>query len=286
MRQEIIEMWRKNVYIRKTVYSYQEEMRVSEKPKYIYKYKSLPVDSNDQQLEWCLDVIENHRLYFPTPSVLNDPLEGQAALVWPAVAGGSISREEGKLHATQADELNKHRILSLSCSATSPQMWGLYAGNYTGICFVFSTENRAFSKVKPVIYEDTPVRLSEQEATQSGYELDLKRVFMRKQKGWSFEKEFRIVEKSDNSYYKFNECDLCGIIIGHNNKAEYRKARDAVKSLCQQLGYPIWETYTHADDYEIRILPHGFELAGNGVPIERQVELYYTNHPELKRFPG
>ena len=43
---------------------------MKKKPKHIYKYRSF------NNIEFVLDIIKNHRLYFPTKDELNDPLEG------------------------------------------------------------------------------------------------------------------------------------------------------------------------------------------------------------------
>lgn len=78
---------------------------------YLYKYRSLA------NKEYILDIFKNHRLYFPTRSKLNDPLEGVIQPIHFHTLGSSLFIENGYLQPEFNELLEEYRIIEKSSEA-------------------------------------------------------------------------------------------------------------------------------------------------------------------------
>lgn len=272
-----------SVKITKCIGSPRHSLCAYDLPLHIFKYKSL---SEEESLTRCLDIIENERLYFPKASQLNDPLEGTSFLVSSAVAGASFYKAAGQLEPLQQRMSDRYRILSFSSLGTSPQMWALYASNYSGVCFVFSTIKQSFQGIRPIEYTNEKKRYTEQDITQGAYEESPYEFFMRKQKDWSFEHEYRIIQKAEDSpYYNFSADELIGIILGHSD-GETKENQKMLRLACEKTGRTVWKTLICAADYKVRIVPYEFEAVISDGTIEEQLEQFYESHKTVRRFSG
>lgn len=74
-------------------------------------------------------------------------------------------------------------------------MWANYAGNYSGVCFAFSTHG-TFKCVEPVIYTDKQFVVYEHEMENQEIEPYLHDSLLFKKKDWSNEYEWRIIKKA------------------------------------------------------------------------------------------
>lgn len=181
-------------------------------PRILYKYKSI---STIEDLERILDIVKSKKIYMPKYDQLNDPLEGAGYNIsisgW---AGCSLAIEADEELFPIEDEKKRFRILSLSSDPISPQLWAHYSNNYSGVCLCFSTDG-VFGEAKPVKYKPCKKQdaMKEGALTKAVYN-----GFFYKQKGWSYESEWRIVklEEDIDNYLQFEPNELRGIIFGHN----------------------------------------------------------------------
>lgn len=181
-------------------------------PKLVFKYKSV---NTTKELLHIIDILKNQRLYFPDRTKLNDPLEGKAIGISPGYAGSwrySMYDEEDPVVESV---LEKYRVLSLSEDGFSPQLWAHYGGVYSGVCFGYKT-HASFSGVRPVQYT-TELKDAVYDCTPAS---QYDEHFLYKHWGWGYEKEWRIIERTDDSYFSYKSEDLACVIVGSKMKSE------------------------------------------------------------------
>lgn len=181
-------------------------------PELVFKYKSV---NTAEELLHIIDTLKNNRLYFPNCTELNDPLEGKAISVSPGYAGSWRYSSYDDEDPFVKRVLQKYRILSLSEDGFSPQLWAHYGGVYSGVCFGFQTYT-SFSTIRPVQYT------TEMEGTVYGCTptMQYDEHFLYKHWGWGYEKEWRIIERTDDSYFSYKSEDLACVIVGSKMKGE------------------------------------------------------------------
>ena len=64
-------------------------------PELVYKFKAVTTEEKMNQL---LEILEEHKIYFPKPSELNDPMEANSVSYSLGVAGDSYHKQAGKKH--------------------------------------------------------------------------------------------------------------------------------------------------------------------------------------------
>ena len=129
----------------------------------LYKYKSL---ATKESKDYSLESLKKKYLYFSRPSELNDPFDcriqpdfsatDKEYLQWiksnkkKMIPGNKLSTVDGIKKAikepkfiegfkrTAIDLVEVNHILSLTPDCYNESMWGLYAGNYNGICIGYS----------------------------------------------------------------------------------------------------------------------------------------------------
>ena len=230
---------------------------MSKLPNLLYKYKQL---LTIEDLNRVLQVFKENAIYYPDYKKLNDPLEGAGHNIhidpWAGISLHELADVE--LGPIREEKL-KYRVLSLSSDPSSPQLWAHYAGNYCGICFCFSTKG-SFQRAREVIYENPPYMKG---VLNDDFEKAVHESFFYKQSGWRHEKEWRVIEKTEEDYFKFNSKDLIGVIIGERVPAEIKKIMvnylpETVKALRTKVGF---QTYT------IHFLPWDYEVSYDGIKL-------------------
>ena len=186
-------------------------------PKFIYKYKSI-----ESAIDLCriLDLAYNNRIYIPSYTELNDPLEGQVTDICVlGYAGIGMSRAADEEDVVVSSEKEKYKILSLSSNPCSPLLWANYANDYKGICLCFST-NKSFHSIKKVKYLSSTKECSAY--TPNKIACAVKKSFTKKKIDWQYENEWRIIKKTSKRYIKFKNQELVGIILGHKINEEIK----------------------------------------------------------------
>ena len=222
-------------------------------PKLFFKYRSL---SRKEDLTRLLEQISEQYLYFPTREKLNDPFEGMigdSSIVGIGYAGVSLRRIYGQEIPPIKDLADKYRILSLSATCFSPLMWAFYGDGGKGVCLCFQS-NKSLHSARPVVYSDANVPDKKEMSIE---ELDeyILCCFFKKHADWAYEKEWRIVEKTDSDRVTLNN-ELISIILG--NKVD---PKDVL--LIKQFLPPnvqLFRTHNDAEEKRIRLLRDGFHV--------------------------
>ena len=187
--------------------------------KSLFKYK--PIN------QFTLDIIANHRIYYPLPESFNDPFDTRCSFkekkgmihitdpqkIDAAFAGqntsgmGVFKRKDFTNEITQfQNRLKSFGILSLAETAKDILMWSHYADDHKGICIELerspdnelgnseSTRKVAYAQSYPSL---TPKSLG------SAHEIDaaLKRVLYTKSKQWTYEDEWRNFKDTGGKVY-------------------------------------------------------------------------------------
>ena len=210
------------------------------KPKCLLFYRY----ASTKNLAWLEPILLQNRLFFPSPSELNDPAEGK-----PKPSGASelsiaqflynqfvasnpnlpqtvcdvvrhdITEEVHSQGWEQALKhiskylnpyLNRHGIYSMCKRWDNMSMWAKYANNYTGYCLEFKNSG-LFSAAYEVYYSD-------EEITQDFTNLDELNCyfFFYKKSEWSNEEEVRIVTPSHiQNPISFDPTLLSQVILGY-----------------------------------------------------------------------
>lgn len=105
-------------------------------------------------------------------------------------------------------------------------MWSHYARNFNGVCIEIKADN-LMQKVKQVNYcgienEDTDLSLEE----------NVVNALSRKHPGWSYENEWRIIDK-DKQYLNLEKGEITKVIIGYKVSAN---VRDIIIEKCNAVG--------------------------------------------------
>lgn len=145
----------------------------------LFKYKSL---SNPWHL---LDIVANQRLYCAHWTTLNDPLEGRF----------EVFLEEEELTTEAVSRIQKardeYRIASLSADPNNLLMWSHYADGHKGVVVEVDIPNDHEDLVK-LVYTDFSAVFNGEMRTK-----DMRCLFNGKTPEWAYEKEYRIITKSE-----------------------------------------------------------------------------------------
>lgn len=201
-------------------------------PDLLYKYHKI-----NSHLE---EIIKSSRIWFSHQNELNDPYDCKYSIsddflmsLFKRASETLVSdlNENTNIH----DRINKRILPSLRtekgmqfiynmlfgerlgwsacCFTTDPLnelMWAFYGDNYKGVCleFDFSKTILLQEKLNQVKYTDTLPELCKID--------DLVEILRTKKTIWSFEREWRLVSKT-NGHVPFNKESLTGIIFGFNS---------------------------------------------------------------------
>ena len=163
------------------------------------------------------------------------------------------------------DYKNRYRLLSFSSESNNAQLWAHYADNYAGICLCFSSK-KSFSNIRAVEYcESREYRNLGNDANEDvicGYVID---SFYKKQIGWSYENEYRLIKEDDKKYVILDESELLAVIIGHNVKNE--KKNMIISYLGS--GVKMYKTKIGYRTFQVNILDYDYEYAFDGSELKR-----------------
>lgn len=236
-----------------------------QKPELIFKYKAL---SSKSDILHFLDIINHHRLFFPTVYQLNDPFEGYLSTIHPSVAGCSIHLSADEEHPIIISLKEEYHILALTDDCFSPQMWALYCQDYSGVCLCYKT-SKTFHNVKTLEYKSQAAEIRPFN-TENEKELRrlIKKRLLEKQIGWAYEHEWRIIERirrnnadaNNSSYITYEPDELVGIIIGHKMDDE---TKDFVLSTIRG-DLPVFKTCPGSVTGQIHLLEYHYEIRYNG----------------------
>ena len=189
-------------------------------PFFLYKYKPLPQrllnEQDYKQLDYVLEILEDHKLYIPLRDELNDPMESSAVYVSLGIPGYGWAKECGMLHPTLKDTLDSFRILSLTDSPFITPMWANYANNSHGVCIMFQTYS-VLSDVQPVVYTSHPFSVSEMNfpvGRRNFFHDAVRDSLLFKEKSWSYEEEWRLIAPSTQKYLDVSDNVIRGVILG------------------------------------------------------------------------
>lgn len=222
------------------------------RPQYLFKFKSI-----DTAIDLCRfeQILCDNVIFLPNKEMLNDPLESMTYRITLCHAGGSYITDHGHEDSYVTEAKNQYRILSLSRSIHSPLMWAHYANNYTGACLIFSGD-KTFSKAKKVKYTNQARYLDEGDFEEID-DVALDSLF-EKMKDWSYEKEWRYIEKEKPGLIHFNREELVGVVVGHNMPQEIRKT---ISERCEEWSIPCFCTSVLLYDSKIIFFPENMGKA-------------------------
>ena len=244
--------------------------------KHIYKFQPIS--------DYTIDALENHYLYFPTPSQLDDPFDCLFAL---DLDGDKIDNLPFRSDAHDIGEgvrivREKIGILSLSKINNHIILWSQYAGGHNGICLKFKTYDHndkpyfAFEEshfkgngstgtfilpIHEVIYDNkvpTPMKLGE----AGGFD----RFLLTKHKDWSYQAEYRISTDfrtlKGNQKVKYKKEFLEAIIFGMKSSREQMlKIKNIMENHYISQGYEItfYKARQVKGQYAIELQSFSFE---------------------------
>ena len=219
----------------------------TEVPSLLFKYMALN-DKND--LAHLLLMLSENQIYLPDYSQLNDPLEGASAAIDLGVCGQFITSCADEEYYLVKEAKSKFKIISFSSSFNSPQLWAHYGGNYSGVCLGFSTTG-IFHDVRKVIYtEHKPSTKSFPNG--EGLDVALLENFLHKEEHWSYEKEWRYIEKTDSKFLKYQKEDIKCILLGNRIEPDIKKL---ILQALLDYRIPVLKTHIGVESYKIRLLP-------------------------------
>jgi hypothetical protein len=108
------------------------------------------------------------------------------------------------------DDFSQKGIACFSEKVDSVLMWSHYSDHHRGYCLEFDTGFYPFSKAEQVHYSETlPSSLQ-----LDGDAILLDPLVTTKSKGWSYEKEWRLIHEHGNIEYGFDARALTGVYFG------------------------------------------------------------------------
>ena len=213
---------------------------------YLYKYRSLV------NKEYVFDILKNHRLYFPTRSGLNDPLEGVIQPIHFHTLGSTYFIENGYLQPEFNELLEEYRILSLSRTWNNMQMWAHYANNYKGICIAFKY-NDVFLNAREVKYTSKRFKYIDERdiVTDKEFESTIKKNLLYKSKNWKYEYEYRIIEKTSEPFFYFPQNCIEEVIFGNILEID-RETVVEISKICNEQNIKLSYITFCTDYFEIK----------------------------------
>lgn len=167
----------------------------------LYKYKSL------EKFDEVSDLLLTKRLYCPTPSQLNDPLEGVLGIdINEELRDQNIDDKLVKSHeywTTHLDRLNNYRVCSFSEDPSSILMWSYYGAGHSGMCLELDVTEYS-DNIHKMSY------VSALDCTNNRSPIDL---LTHKLNSWSHEKEYRWIS-DEYSMFKYIRANIKTILIG------------------------------------------------------------------------
>lgn len=223
-------------------------------PKILFKFKQ---ELKDQQDVRRFDaILQKNTIYMPNYKQLNDKLESMNTLIHIGVPGISYAHACGQDHAIIMWRKEQYRLLCLTSNIHSTSMWANYASDYKGYCLVFST-NDSFSQAQRMRYSDKVDFVDGESLSDEEFEIAIKQSLLSKKEEWSYEKEWRILQRKEAGDYTFKKDELLGIVIGHDMD---NKHREYVIKRCTKRGIPCFTTWVYPSKFTIVFYPSCLEM--------------------------
>jgi hypothetical protein len=213
---------------------------------FLYKYGS------GEHLEWLQPILLQHQVYFPSPPQLNDPKDARPRMTVSSKEGAlrSIVNPFLAVHARDPpevmvrdvrtivnvvasldldrlarwvtpsfhEEMEQHRIYSMTTRPDNEYLWTHYAGDHTGYCLEFLNRGAPFGFARTVIYGDEVViDFSHPEAIDATF-------LFRKTRRYEDEEEVRILllPRGQPHEVAFDPQLLRRVILGRNMSEDRR----------------------------------------------------------------
>ncbi len=235
-------------------------------PKILYKFKS---EFRDQQDVRRFDaILQNNTIYMPNYKQVNDKLESMNTLIHIGVPGISYAHACGQDHSIIMWRKKQYRLLCLTNNIHSTTMWANYASDYKGYCLVFSADD-SFSQAKEMDYDNQQKIVDGDSLTDDEFETAIMQSLLSKKAEWSYEKEWRILEKKEAGDYSFKQDELLGIVIGHEMDKLHK---EYVLDSCAKRGIPCFTTWVYPSKSTIVFYPACLEIV-TYTTIEEMYEL-------------
>lgn len=223
-------------------------------PELFFKFLSI---NDKKHLNRVINIINDHSIYFPTKYKLNDPMEGCFTNYRLAYAGNSIAAATEPEDPILKKKNKKFRILSLSESCFIPQLWAYYADNYSGICLCYYSRGK-FKSAQKIEYKSSGEH--SRDFLDDYDDESIKSSFLIKEEGWKHEKEWRIVEKSENKYFEYDKSDLASVIFGP--EIDIDKKNRIIANLPDN--FPTYNLHIRAEQLRLFLLEDGAVIEKDG----------------------
>lgn len=225
----------------------------------LYKYKSI---GNTEELDRIFEIIEKKIVYMPKCSELNDPFESYSLKL--DIPKSGVNHEKGQRSDSANKVFNKFRILSLTDDCNNPFMWTMYANQHNGVCLGFDISN-----AKKVNYMTSAKRrklseklMHENEKNCLNNEIMIQSLTI-KDKSWSSESEYRIIEINKQFYYCEKTLKL--IILGENIPENIRS--QLIRS-CEKNNVAVYKAVPNRFQSTIFIKRIGWEPISDGTRMQ------------------
>ncbi len=226
-------------------------------PNVLYKYFT-------DKSEWTQRIFKNNEIYFAAPKDFNDPFDSVMKFEYPKspaererLMKAGIRHSYPHLPEKDMDSLVRKWVrtgddiphikgicdeltyqmqkeLPVFCMTEKKDnilMWAHYAGQHTGFCLEFRTDNPFFSRVRPVVY----YRCLPKQDLVEFLTADIRRLplyLVTKAEDWAYEKEWRLAEPGTQpGQRKYPPESLTGVILGCRMN---KKNREQINRWCRE----------------------------------------------------
>ena len=167
----------------------------------LYKYKSL------EKFDEVSDLLLTKRLYCPTPSQLNDPLEGVLGIdINDKLRNLNFDDKFAKAYEywmAHGQRMNNYRVCSFSEDPLSVLMWSYYGAGHSEMCLELDvTEYK--DNIHKISYVSTLEFLDNSSPVH---------LLTHKLDAWSHEREYRWIS-DENPKFKFLRANIQTVLIG------------------------------------------------------------------------
>jgi len=158
--------------------------------------------------------IKNQQIYFSDPSTFNDPFD-------------PLIRVLDKEHSEGLMKLLKFRVSCLSLVMDNILLWSHYADKHQGICIAYDITE--LIKNKKIIFRKIDYIKSfpkpqnglifsplENKNIKSDDSTTITETFMKKEKSWGYEEEYRLILQSDKEEDYLQKADIKAVYLGRN----------------------------------------------------------------------
>jgi hypothetical protein len=211
-------------------------------PNPLYKYfKYPPVGSNEWI--WTQDIFTKNEIYLAAPKAFNDPFDSVTRYTYPrspaererllkkfvclhrlpiaeqAIRGWVRTGADIPYMDEVCEELtyqmkSENAVFCMTEKRDNILMWAHYAGQHTGFCLEFGTDNPLFSRVRPVIYSRCHPKDDLEELLMAKVR-PLPLYLVTKAEDWAYEKEWRLGDPGPGpGPREYPPESLTGVILG------------------------------------------------------------------------